>query len=174
MKKQLVFIFTIFISSIIFSQSFYDLSIKSIEGDTINFDQFKGQYVLVVNVASRCGYTKQYADLETLYQTYDNLVVIGVPSNQFANQEPRSEAEILKFCTDKYNVSFPMTSKINVKGQYKHQLYAWLTEKNNNLVDDFKISWNFNKFLINPSGKLIGHFTSKVKPLNSKITSLIK
>tara|TARA_Y100000588_G_C13968320_1_gene801819 strand:+ start:258 stop:734 length:477 start_codon:yes stop_codon:yes gene_type:complete len=157
-----------------FAQSFYDLKIKGIEGDTINFSDFKGKYVLVVNVASRCGYTKQYADLEKLYNRYPNLIVLGVPSNQFANQEPKSELEILQFCSDKYNVSFPMTSKIKVKGKLKHPVYAWLTEKENNQVDDFKISWNFNKFLIDPEGNLIEHFTSKIKPLNENITSLIK
>ena len=161
-------------STLMFSQSFYNLQIEGIQGETIDFNNFKEKYVLVVNVASRCGYTKQYADLETLNQQHENLVILGVPCNQFANQEPKSEEEILKFCTNKYNVSFPMTKKIKIKGKSKHPLYQWLTEKEKNKVDDFKISWNFNKFLINPEGKLIGHFTSKVKPLNDKITSLIK
>ncbi len=174
MKKYLITFLALLMSNFIFSQSFYDLSIKSIEGEVINFDQFQGKYVLIVNVASKCGYTKQYADLEILYQTYDNLIVLGVPSNQFANQEPKSESEILRFCTNNYNVSFPMTSKINVKGKSKHPVYSWLTEKEYNKVDDFSITWNFNKFLIDPQGDLIGHFPSKIKPLNSKITSLIK
>ena len=108
------------------------------------------------------------------YNKYHNLIVLVVPSNQFANQEPKSEREILQFCSDKYNVSFRMTSKIKVKGKLKHPVYAWLTEKENNQVDDFKISWNFNKFLIDPEGNLIEHFTSKIKPLSENITSLIK
>jgi len=161
-------------STILFSQSFYDLKIEDIKGDTIHLDDFKGKYVLIVNVASQCGYTKQYADLEKLNQQYDNLSILGVPCNQFANQEPKSEKEILEFCTNIYNVSFPMTSKIDVKGKAKHPLYQWLTEKEKNRISDFRISWNFNKFLIDPKGNLVEHFGSGVKPMNKKITSLIK
>ena len=155
------------------SQNFHDINITSITGEELSMSTFKGQYVMVVNVASRCGYTKQYADLEKLYQNYDNLVIIGVPCNQFANQEPKNENEILQFCSSKYNVTFPMTSKVNVKGKNKHALYQWLTEKEYNKTGDYKISWNFNKFLVDPNGKLVGHFKSKIKPLSKEITSIL-
>ena len=145
MKNLIIVLLILFTNTIMFSQSFHDIQIEDINGNTLNLIDFKGKYVLVVNVASRCGYTKQYSDLEKLYQEYDNLVVLGVPCNQFANQEPKSEKEILQFCTQNYNVTFPMTSKVNVKGKKKHPLYKWLTEKNQNNVNDFKISWNFNK-----------------------------
>ena len=158
MKNTILSLFIFMSSTILFAQSFYDLKIEDIKGDTIYLNDFKGKYVLVVNVASRCGYTKQYADLEKLNQQYENLTILGVPCNQFANQEPRSEKEILEFCTNKYDVSFPMTSKVNVKGKTKHPLYQWLTEKEKNKINDFRISWNFNKFLIDPEGNLIEHF----------------
>ena len=155
------------------SQNFHDINIKSITGEELSMSTFKGQYVMVVNVASRCGYTKQYADLEQLYQKYENLVIIGVPCKQFANQEPKNENEILQFCSSKYNVTFPMTSKVNVKGKNKHALYQWLTEKEYNKTGDYKISWNFNNFLVDPNGKLVGHFKSKIKPLSKEITSIL-
>ncbi len=174
MKNTIITLLIFMSSTILFSQSFYDIAIKDITGENLNLNEFKGKYVLVVNVASRCGYTKQYADLEKLYQEYENLVILGVPCNQFANQEPKNEAEILEFCRNKYDVSFPMTSKVNVKGKSKHPLYQWLTEKEKNKINNFRISWNFNKFLINPDGDLVAHFGSGVKPLNKKITSFIK
>ena len=174
MKNTIITLLILISSTILCAQSFHDIQIKDIQGDTLNLYDFKGKYVLVVNVASRCGYTKQYNDLEKLYQEHDNLIVLGVPCNQFANQEPKSEKEILQFCTQNYNVSFPMTSKVNVKGKSKHPLYQWLTEKDRNKKGDFRISWNFNKFLIDPQGNLIEHFGSGVKPMSQEITSLIK
>ncbi len=174
MKKYFI-TYLLFMSSLLLTgQSFYDLKIEGINGDTIYFNDFKGKYVLVVNVASKCGYTKQYSDLEKLNQEYDNLIILGVPCNQFANQEPKNEKEILQFCTETYNVSFPMTSKVNVKGKSQHDVYQWLTKKTQNKVDDFRISWNFNKFLISPEGDLIKHFGSSIKPFNKSINSLIK
>tara|TARA_B000000475_G_scaffold260742_1_gene244772 strand:+ start:77 stop:604 length:528 start_codon:yes stop_codon:yes gene_type:complete len=175
MKNTIISLLMLISSTILFAQSsFHEIQIEDINGSTLNLNDFKGKYVLVVNVASNCGYTKQYSDLEKLYQEYDNLVVLGVPCNQFANQEPKNEKEILQFCKQNYNVSFPMTSKINVKGKSKHPLYQWLTEKEKNKIGDFRISWNFNKFLINPDGNLIEHFGSSIKPFNKKIKSLIK
>ena len=175
MMKKYFITYLLFMSSLLLTgQSFYDLKIEGINGDTIYFNDFKGKYVLVVNVASKCGYTKQYADLEKLNQKYDNLIILGVPCNQFANQEPKNEKEILQFCTETYNVSFPMTSKVNVKGKAQHDVYQWLTKKTQNKVDDFRISWNFNKFLISPEGNLIKHFGSSIKPFNKSINSLIK
>lgn len=136
---------------------------------------FKGKKILLVNVASECGYTKQYADLEKLYQTYkENLVVIGFPCNQFGGQEPGTEAEIEKFCSSKFAVSFPITKKIAVKDSAQHPIYAWLTSKSLNGVADYKVTWNFNKFMLNENGQLIGYFNSKINPLDSAITNLLK
>ena len=173
MRNTLLIFLFLLMYGIGLSQNFHDINITSITGEELSMSTFKGQYVMVVNVASRCGYTKQYADLEKLYQKYDNLVIIGVPCNQFANQEPKNENEILEFCSSKYNVTFPMTSKVNVKGKNKHALYQWLTEKEYNKTGDYKISWNFNKFLVDPNGKLVGHFKSKIKPLSKEITSIL-
>ena len=174
MKNIFLALITSFICTITLAQSFYDIEIQSINGELLSMSEFKGKYVLVVNVASKCGYTKQYADLEQLYQSYDNLVVLGVPCNQFANQEPKDEKQILEFCSSKYNVTFPMTSKVNVKGKDKHPLYQWLTEKKYNKKVDYKVNWNFNKFMIDPSGKLLEHFKSGVKPLSQDIISVLQ
>tara|TARA_B110000014_G_scaffold133816_1_gene92515 strand:- start:259 stop:783 length:525 start_codon:yes stop_codon:yes gene_type:complete len=174
MKKLKLALSILLLSYLGLSQSFHELEINSITGQEISMNDFKGKYILVVNVASKCGYTKQYKDLEKLSQLYENLIILGVPCNQFANQEPKSEQEIIKFCTNKYNVTFPMTQKVNVKGKNKHPLYSWLTEKSKNNLDDFRVSWNFNKFLISPKGELIKHYGSNTKPLSEKITSLLK
>jgi glutathione peroxidase len=174
MKNIFLTIMMFLTYTITLGQSFYDIEIQSISGEMITMNEFKGKYVLVVNVASKCGYTKQYADLEELYQSYENLVVLGVPCNQFANQEPESEKEILQFCSSKYNVTFPMTSKVKVKGKDKHPLYQWLTQKDYNKKDDYKINWNFNKFIVDPDGELVDHFKSGVKPLSDDITSVLE
>ena len=174
MKKILLTFITFFIYAITLSQSFYDIEIRSINGDVLSMSEFKGKYVLVVNVASKCGYTKQYADLEKLYQSYDNLIVLGVPCNQFANQEPKDEKQIMEFCSSTYNVTFPMTSKIKIKGKDKHSLYQWLTEKTYNKKGDYNINWNFNKFMVDPNGKLVEHFKSGVKPLSQDIISILE
>ena len=173
MTKLLSYL-TIFCSSIVFSQSFYELSIESITGDLISFSEFKGKNVLIVNVASKCGYTSQYDDLQQLSEDFDNLVVLGVPCNQFANQEPKDELEIKQFCINKYGVSFPMTKKVKVRGYNIHPVYQWLTQKKLNKVGDYNVKWNFNKFLVNKKGELISYFPSRIKPLSSDITKLIK
>tara|TARA_B100002052_G_scaffold60554_2_gene53593 strand:- start:1392 stop:1913 length:522 start_codon:yes stop_codon:yes gene_type:complete len=162
------------LSSLVFSQSFYDLSIEGINGDLISFSDFKGKNVLIVNVASKCGYTSQYADLQKLSKDFDNLIVLGVPCNQFANQEPKAESEIFAFCSNKYDVSFPMTKKIKVKGYNQHPLYQWLTKKELNNVGDYSIKWNFNKFLISNKGELISYFPSRIKPYSDDIIKFLK
>tara|TARA_Y100000766_G_C18895518_1_gene600719 strand:+ start:1800 stop:2321 length:522 start_codon:yes stop_codon:yes gene_type:complete len=162
------------LSSLVFSQSFYDLSIESINGDLISFSDFKGKNVLIVNVASKCGYTSQYADLQKLSEDFDNLIVLGVPCNQFANQEPKVESEIFAFCSNKYDVSFPMTKKIKVKGYNQHPVYQWLTKKELNNVGDYSIKWNFNKFLISNKGELISYFPSRIKPYSDDVIKLLK
>ena len=157
------------------SQSFYDLSIKSIDNTTMKMSEFKGKYIMIVNVASYCGYTSQYTDLQKLSQKYINeLVILGVPCNQFGAQEPASEKEIKTFCESNFNVTFPLTEKVNVKGKNQHPLYAWLTNKQQNRLDNYQVSWNFNKFLINKEGELIAFFKSGVNPLDDQIIKKLK
>jgi glutathione peroxidase len=150
----------------------YNFKVESLEGGTINFASFKGKKILIVNTASKCGYTPQYEELEALYEKYkDKLVVIGFPANNFGGQEPGTNAEIKEFCTGTYHVTFPMAAKISVKGDDMHPLYQWLTSKEKNGVLDAEIKWNFNKFLLNEKGELVAYFPSKVKPMSEEITS---
>jgi glutathione peroxidase len=160
----------------VMASSFYDYNIAGIDGtDSLKMSDFKGKYVLCVNVASKCGYTPQYKDLQALYEKYqEKLVIIGFPCNQFLMQEPGSEEEIVTFCERNYGVNFPLTEKIKVKGKDQHPIYAWLTSKERNGVSDAKVGWNFNKFLISPEGKWLGHFPSKVKPLDEEITAKLQ
>lgn len=155
----------------IYNQSIYDYRIEALNSDeVIDFSSYKGKKLLLVNVASKCGFTGQYKDLQGLYEKYeDQLVIIGFPCNQFLFQESGSEAEIATFCSSNYGVTFPMTTKIKVKGGEKHPIYNWLTDKNLNGVDNYKVSWNFNKFLIDEQGKLLAHFGSSVKPFDQQI-----
>lgn len=155
--------------------SIHDFKIKALNSDTeIDLSQYKGKKILVVNVASKCGYTPQYKDLQQLYSTYsDQLVVVGFPCDQFMGQELDTEAEIVEFCSSKFSVTFPLTTIINVKGKDQHPIYSWLTEKDQNGVGDYKISWNFNKFLLDENGKLIEYFPSSVNPLDDKIVNYL-
>ncbi len=156
------------------SSSIYDYKLTAIDGSIIDMATFKGKKILIVNVASECGYTPQYADLEKLYRQYkDQLVVIGFPSNDFMGQEPGSNEEILQFCSSKYEISFPLTQKISVKGKDKAPIYQWLTEKKLNGVEDSEVSWNFNKYLIDEDGRYICHFKSKVEPFDPAIIAAI-
>ena len=152
----------------------YDIQINSLQGKPINFGDFKGKYILFVNVASKCGFTPQYKDLEKLYQEYkDHLIVIGVPCNQFGHQEPGSSDEIQEFCQVNYGVSFLITEKVNVKGSNQHPLYAWLTGKENNGKKSSTVRWNFQKYLVDSEGNLIDFYYSITKPTSSKITKHI-
>ena len=152
-------------------QSFYDFYAQGIDGNTISMNDFKGKKVLVVNLASKCGYTYQYEGLQTLYQTYsDSLVVLGFPSNDFLWQEPGSNVEINEFCTTNYGVTFPMFSKIHVKGRKQHPIYDWLSDSTLNGWNDDGPSWNFNKYLLDEGGKLIKWFGADVEPLDTLIT----
>ena len=153
------------------AQSIYDSKINTIDGVSIDFNDFKGKYILFVNVASKCGFTKQYAQLEELYQAYkDDLVVIGLPCNQFGGQEPGDAQEIKSFCTENFGVSFIITEKINTKGPELHPIYAWLTDKKLNGKINSTVKWNFQKYLLNKEGKLIDYFNSTTSPMSSKIT----
>ena len=153
----------------------YDIIINDIEGKEINLIDFKGKYVLFVNVASNCGFTRQYKDLQTLYDKYqDELVVLGVPCNQFGGQEPGNEEQISIFCSEKYNVSFPMTEKIAVRGSNQHPLYKWLTSKDLNGRKNSSVKWNFQKYLVDKDGNLIDYWYSLTNPTSSKITNYIR
>jgi glutathione peroxidase len=154
--------------------SFHELSYTSLMGEKVNMSTYAGKYILIVNVASKCGYTPQYAPLEELYEKYkDNLVVIGFPCNQFLRQEPGTSEEIAEFCTKNYGVTFPMASKIDVKGKNQDPIYTWLTNASLNGVEDTEVKWNFHKFLISPEGKYLGDFGSKVDPLDAAIVDLL-
>ena len=151
--------------------SVHSFSVKALDGGTINFADYKGKKLLIVNTASECGYTPQYKDLETLYEKYKNkLVIVGFPANNFGGQEPGSNADIKSFCQKNYGVTFPMAEKISVKGDDTAPLYQWLTQKSQNGVMDAEVKWNFNKFLLDENGRLIAKFDSRVAPLSEEIT----
>ena len=153
----------------------YDIKIDSLQGKPINLYDFSSKYILIVNVASKCGFTTQYEDLEKLSKKYkEKLTVIGVPCNQFGNQEPGNATEIEEFCHINYGVTFLITEKVDVKGTNQHPLYSWLTDKSMNGNKSSTVKWNFQKYLINPDGKLVDYFFSITKPLSSKITKHLK
>lgn len=156
-------------------KKFYDLKIKTLDGkQTINFSDYKGKKILCVNTASECGYTKQYEGLQKISEQYKGrLVVIGFPCNQFGGQEPGSTEEIDKFCKKNYGVTFPLTEKIDVKGDKQHEVYQWLCQKNNNGVGDYEVKWNFNKFLIDENGNLVAYYPSSVKPESEELATAI-
>ncbi len=151
--------------------SIYDIKINSLQGKPINLSEFKGKHILFVNVASKCGFTPQYKELQKLNCTYrESLVIIGIPSNQFGKQEPGSAFEIQEFCEVNYGVNFLISEKIDVKGGNQHPLYKWLTDKSINGYKSSVVKWNFQKYLINTEGKLVDYFYSTTKPLSTKIT----
>ncbi|MEP7272809.1 MAG: glutathione peroxidase [Acidobacteriota bacterium] len=153
-----------------------DFTVKSIEGKDVKLDAYRGKVLLIANVASKCGYTPQYEGLQALYAKYQGqgLVVLGFPANNFLGQEPGTNEEIQTFCKLKYNVTFPMFSKISVKGDDIHPLYRFLTSKETNPEFGGDISWNFNKFLVDRSGKVIARFETKEKPEGVKIVQAIE
>lgn len=155
----------------------YQFKVVGIRGGIINFSNYRGKKILIVNTASECRYTDQYQGLERLSKTYrDELVVVGFPSNDFGSQEPGTNAEIIEFCQQNYGVTFPMAAKVSVAGKagLQPQIYQWLTQKEKNGVMSVEIKWNFTKFLINEEGRLVASFESAVKPLSSKITNAIE
>lgn len=157
------------------TKSIHQFKVKSIDGGTIDFAKFKGKKILVVNVASKCGYTKQYDGLQKLYDTYkDKLVVVGFPANNFGGQEPGTNEEIVGFCKSKFGVTFPLASKVSVKGDDVAPVYQWLTQKSKNGVLDAEIAWNFNKFLLDEEGKLVAYFPSSITPQSEEITKYLK
>ena len=155
--------------------SIYNIRINSLQGAAIDFSKFKGKYILIVNVASECGFTPQYKDLQELHEKYNSsLQIIGVPCNQFGSQEPGNSKEIQEFCEVNYGVSFLVTEKINVKGPFMHPLYKWLTKKELNTKKNSKVKWNFQKYLIDKEGNLIDYYYSTTNPSNKKITKHFK
>ncbi|MFZ4769140.1 MAG: glutathione peroxidase [Ferruginibacter sp.] len=154
------------------SNKIYDFKVESLDKGTINFADFKGKKILIVNTASECGYTPQYKELQALYEKFKGkVVIVGFPANNFGGQEPGTALEIKTFCEKNYGVTFPMAAKISVKGDDMAPIYKWLTSKAANGVLDAEIGWNFNKFLIDENGVMIDHFPSKVKPMSEEILS---
>ncbi len=162
-------------SNILKPETIYHFKVPSLDGGTIDFSKFKGKKILVVNTASKCGYTPQYSELEKLYTEHsDKLVIVGFPANNFGAQEPGSNNDIKEFCTKNYGVTFPMAAKVSVKGDDIAPIYKWLTQKSENGVMDANIKWNFTKFLLDENGVLITKFNSKVTPLSEEILSYLK
>ena len=156
------------------SMSIYNIELKAIDGTALDIGSFKGKYILVVNVASKCGFTPQYKGLRKLQEQFaSELVILGCPCNQFGGQEPGAAEEIQEFCTLNYDVNFPLAEKLHVKGSKQHPLYAWLTKKELNGVKNTSILWNFYKFLISPEGTLLKSFKSTTAPLDKSIVNLI-
>lgn len=156
--------------------SFYSYTVKDIDGNPYSMDQLKGKKVMVVNVASKCGYTKQYEQLQAIYEKYggEDFVIIGFPANNFLKQEPGTNEEIKEFCTLNYGVTFPMMSKISVKNDDQAEIYKWLTSKELNGVEDSKVKWNFQKYLINAEGELEKVFPPGTKPDDEEIIDWIE
>ena len=158
------------------AKSIHDFSVKNIDGQEVKLSTYKGKIALVVNVASKCGYTPQYDGLQAIYAKYKDqgLVILGFPANNFMGQEPGTNEEIKTFCQTKFNVSFPLFAKISVKGDDIHPLYQFLTSKESNPEFAGNITWNFNKFLVDQNGKVIARFETKEKPEGEKITQAIE
>ena len=158
------------------ANSIYQFNMKSIDGQPVKLKHYKGKVVMVVNVASRCGYTPQYAGLEKLYEEYKDrgFVIVGVPANNFAQQEPGTNEEIKKFCSTKYNVTFPMMAKVSVKGDDKTPLYQYLTSATEDPQFGGEIKWNFTKFLVGRDGKLVARFEPAITPDSSQVKAAIE
>ncbi len=156
--------------------SVHQFTLKTITGEDFSLAKYSGKVLLIVNVASECGYTPQYEGLQALYEKYKDkgLVILGFPANDFGAQEPGTDEEIQQFCTSKFHVTFPMFSKIDVKGEGEHPLYSFLTHKDQNGVLDAEVKWNFNKFLVGPDGQVVQWFPSKVKPDDEELVMAIE
>jgi glutathione peroxidase len=173
-NRLLTMLFMMMITVAGFSQAkgFYDFKVKTLEGKDFDFSSLKGKKVMIVNVASKCGNTPQYEDLEKMYEQYQGkLVIIGFPANNFAGQEPGSPEEIRKFCTETYGVTFPLMQKISVKGDDMHPVYKWLTSKAQNGVLDSEVTWNFQKYLVDEKGNLVDVVKPKDKVTSDKVTA---
>ena len=157
------------------ASSIYEFKVPGLEGGEIDFSKFKGKKIMIVNTASQCGNTPQYADLEKLYETYkDKLVIVGFPANNFGQQEPGSNGEIAEFCKKNYGVKFLMAQKVSVKGDDIHPLFKYLTDEAKKMGIEDPIKWNFTKFLLDENGKLITVILHKTKPMSEEITKYLK
>jgi len=158
------------------TNNFYDFTVKDIDGNNFSFKQLKGKKVMIVNVASKCGYTPQYEQLEEVYKKYKDhdFIIIAFPANNFLKQEPGTDDEIKQFCTINYGVTFPLMSKISVKGKDMHVVYQWLTSKNLNGVEDSSVKWNFQKYLISRDGIIEEVIKPKTKPDDQNIINWIE
>lgn len=158
------------------SKSIYNFTLKSIDGEPVSLESYQGKAVLLVNVASKCGFTPQYAALESLYERYKDrgLVIVGIPANNFASQEPGTDQEIKKFCSNKYNVTFPMMSKVSVSGPDKTPLYGFLTDKAANPEIGGDIKWNFTKFLFDRKGRPVARFEPAITPDSPEVTKAVE
>lgn len=176
MKKFFVLLALLGTTLMAADKTVYDFTLNSIEGQPTPLSSFKGKVLLLVNVASRCGYTPQYTGLEALYEKYKDrgFVIVGIPANNFGGQEPGTNQEIKTFCTAKYHVTFPMMAKVSVKGDDITPLYAFLTDKSAHPQTGGEIGWNFTKFLVGPDGKIIARFDSKVTPESKELTSAVE
>jgi glutathione peroxidase len=176
MRKLFVLMALLGMSAMGADKTVYDFTLNSIDGQPAPLSAFKGKIVMLVNVASRCGFTPQYTGLESLYEKYKDrgFVIVGIPANNFGGQEPGTNQEIKTFCTAKYHVSFPMMAKVSVKGSDITPLYQFLTDKNANPETGGDIGWNFTKFLVGPDGKVIARFDSKTEPESPEVTSAVE
>jgi glutathione peroxidase len=176
MKTTLLSLVTMMMTtfSLLAADSIYDIPLKDIDGKDASLKPYQGKVILVVNVASKCGFTPQYTALETTYKKYQDqgLVICGFPCNQFGHQEPGTDTEIKEFCTSKYDVTFPMFDKLDVNGDNRHPLYVALAGKDSPFPGD--IHWNFTKFVIGRDGKIVARFDSKVKPDSPEVTQAIE
>lgn len=167
--------FGLFSSKAQIPKSIHTFKVQSLDGKTIDFSKFKGKKILIVNTASECGFTPQYEDLEKLYETYkDKLVIVGFPANNFGGQEPGTNEQIGAFCKKNYGVTFPMAAKVSVKGKDIAPIFKFLTDKKLNGVKNTTILWNFTKFLLNEKGELIDTFISTTKPTSDSVTKYLK
>jgi len=177
--RKLALVLTLCVAGICMASpanSVYNFTLKSIDGQPVSLKSYHGKVLLLVNVASKCGYTPQYAGLESLYEKYKDrgLVIVGIPANNFAGQEPGTNAEIKTFCRNKYNVSFPMMSKVSVLGDDKTPLYVFLTDKSVNPQIGGDIKWNFTKFLFDRNGKPVARFEPAVTPDSPQVTAAVE
>ena len=157
------------------TKTVYDFKVKDIDGNDVDLSKYKGKKLMIVNVASKCGFTPQYEDLQNVKEKYsDKITVLGFPANNFLFQEPGENAEIKSFCQKNYGVTFPMASKISVKGKNMAPIYVWLTQKKYNNFSDNSVKWNFQKYLIDEKGNLIDVFQPGVEPMSDEITSKLK
>jgi glutathione peroxidase len=179
MKARLITLVIVVITALSFvpaMKTLHDFKVTAIDGKEFDMASLKGKKVMIVNTASECGFTPQYADLQKLYETYggEKFTIIAFPANNFGGQEPGSNEEIASFCRKNYGVTFPVMSKISVKGDDEHPLYQWLTTKELNGVSDNEVKWNFTKFLIDENGKLVKMLSYKEDPMSETVINWIK